>query len=442
MTDAILIAAPRSGAGKTTVTLGLIAALRKRGKAVRALKCGPDYIDAAFHAAASGEDCPNIDSWAMSPGHMSRILASSAEGRELVVIEAAMGLFDGVTDAGRRSGAAADIAALFRIPVILVVDIRGQAQSAGAVVRGFATYDPEVSLAGVILNGVASERHRLMASEGIDAAGIPIFGWLPRSPEIALPDRHLGLVQAREQPNLREEIDRIADYVAGSIDLDLIAAAAHPPVLAPAGEGDGAGTASLRPPGQRIAVAKDDAFSFMYAHLDAAWRRQGAEIFHFSPLADEAPPPDCDCCWLPGGYPELHGGTLAAAQKFHAGLTAFAQDRPVHGECGGYMVLGESLEDADGCRHRMAGLLGHSSSFAGRRLHLGYRRAHLACDSVLGAAGAVVRGHEFHYATAEQEDIDQPLVELADAHGQSLGAAGGRRGMVSGAFFHSIAAET
>ena len=439
--QALLIAAPRSGAGKTTVTLGLIAALRRRGKTVRALKCGPDYIDAAFNAAASGEDCPNIDSWAMSPGHMSRILASAADGRDLVVVEAAMGLFDGITGPGRASGAAADVAALFRLPVVLVVDIAGQAQSAGAVVRGFATHDPDVTIAGVILNGVASERHRLMASEGIAAAGVPILGWLPRAPEIALPDRHLGLVQARERHELHTEIDRIADLVQASVALDGVEAVAQTPNFATSAAHDGPRTVTLRPPGQRIAVARDDAFSFMYAHLDAAWRQAGADIVHFSPLADEAPPPECDCCWLPGGYPELHAGALAGAKNFHTGLAAFAKDRPVHGECGGYMVLGKSLEDADGHRHGMTGLMGHSTSFARRRLHLGYRRANVIADSVLGDTGAAVRGHEFHYATVSQEDLDNPLVELTDAHGQSLGMAGGRRGLVSGTFFHSIAAE-
>jgi cobyrinic acid a,c-diamide synthase len=438
---ALLIAAPKSGSGKTTVTLGLIAALRKRGRSVRALKCGPDYIDAAFHAAASGDACPNIDSWAMSPVHMRQILADAGEGQEMVIIEAAMGLFDGVVGQGRQSGAAADVAALFKIPTILVVDMGGQGQSAGALVRGFASYDPDVTIVGVILNGVASERHRLMAAEGIEAAGVPILGWVPRASGIALPDRHLGLVQARERPGLQREIDRIAEHVAATVDLEQIEAVARPITVDEVVPQDGWTSDTLRPPGQRIAVAQDDAFSFMYAHLDAAWRGQGAEIVHFSPLADQAPTPDCDCCWLPGGYPELHGGAIAAARNFHAGLAEFAKSQPVHGECGGYMVLGESLEDADGNRHNMAGLLSHSTSFARRRLHLGYRRAHLTGDCILGVAGAAVRGHEFHYATAEDEELDDPLAELTDAQGQSLGVAGGRRGLVSGTFFHAIAAE-
>jgi len=196
----------------------------------------------------------------------------------------------------------------------------------------------------------------------------------------------------------------------------------------------------MPPPGMRIALAQDAAFSFVYPHLLDGWRRQGAEIVTFSPLADEPPPEDCDSCWLPGGYPELHAGRLAAAHRFRVGLLRFAATRPVHGECGGYMVLGESLEDADGVSHAMTGLLGHATSFAKRKLHLGYREARLLSDSPLGRAGSLVRGHEFHYAALIAAGNDEPLVELADGQGLMLGKAGGRRGHVTGTFFHAIAA--
>jgi cobyrinic acid a,c-diamide synthase len=197
----------------------------------------------------------------------------------------------------------------------------------------------------------------------------------------------------------------------------------------------------LRPPGQRIALAADSAFSFVYPHVLSGWRRAGAEVKTFSPLADEPPPAHCDACWLPGGYPELHAGALAAAHRFRAGITRFAQTRPVHGECGGYMILGEGLEDADGVRHPMLGLLGHATSLAARKLHLGYRRARLLADGALGAAGTVIRGHEFHYAALVSAGHDEPLADLADAEGEPLGPAGGRRGHVSGTFFHAIAEE-
>ncbi|EFH09182.1 putative cobyrinic acid a,c-diamide synthase, partial [Pseudoroseomonas cervicalis ATCC 49957] len=244
------------------------------------------------------------------------------------------------------------------------------------------------------------------------------------------------LVQAREQGDLPALLDRLADLAEAGLELDAIAAAASPlPALA----ADAA--PPLPPPGQRIAIAQDDAFSFLYPHLLSGWRAAGAELLPFSPLADQAPDDSADACWLPGGYPELQAGRLAAATRFLAGLRRFAGTRPVHGECGGYMLLGEGLEDASGTRHAMAGLLGHATSFARRRMTLGYRAARLLADGPLGRAGTLLRGHEFHYATVSEAGSDAPFATLADAAGQPLGAAGGRRGRVSGSFFHAIATE-
>ena len=440
---ALLIGAPRSGAGKTTLAIGLIAALSRRGRRVRALKCGPDYIDAAFHNAASGTDCANIDSWAMSPGHMAAILRSAVDEDGILIVESAMGLFDGVAGNPGRSGAAADIAIRFGIPVILVIDIAGQAQSAGAVARGFAAFDPDLEVGGAILNGVASERHLRTASEGLAAAGIPLLGWIPRRERFRFQDRHLGLVQARERHDLAREIEALADQVSETVDLKRVVALARAPLeTGDTGEADRFATRSLDPPGQRIALAEDDAFSFFYAHMAADWRRQGAGIVRFSPLNDEPPPGDCDCCWLPGGYPELHAGRIASARRFLEGLAAFAEAHPVHGECGGYMVLGKALEDADGNTHEMAGLMGHRTSFRNRKLHLGYRRAVASQDCLLGRAGTAVRGHEFHYATVLDDGADDAFLTVFDGEGRKLGTGSGRRGNVSGTFFHAIARET
>ena len=195
----------------------------------------------------------------------------------------------------------------------------------------------------------------------------------------------------------------------------------------------------MTPPGQRVALAHDAAFSFIYPHLLRGWREAGAEIVPFSPLADQPPPAGCDVCWLPGGYPELHAEALAAAGRFRSGLAGFAATRPVHGECGGYMVLGAQLEDAAGVSHAMTGLLSHATSFAKRRMNLGYREATLLTDSAIGPAGAVVRGHEFHYARVTDPGSDLPLATLRDGLGQDLGPGGGRRGAVTGSFFHAIA---
>jgi cobyrinic acid a,c-diamide synthase len=317
--------------------------------------------------------------------------------------------------------------------VLLVLDVSGQSQSAAAVVRGFAAHNPAVRVAGVVLNRVGSERHRKLVADAIAALTIPIVGAVPREESLRLPERHLGLVQAGEHADLSRRLEALAQMAERCLDLQAVIAAAAPPTV-----GAPSKAASLRPPGQRIALACDAAFTFIYPHIVEGWRRAGAQIVPFSPLADEPPPDDSDCSWLPGGYPELHAGTLAGASRFRTGLARFAQTRPVHGECGGYMVLGEGMEDARGHRHAMTGLLGHTTSFAKRKLHLGYREARLLCDGPLGGAGSRVRGHEFHYASLTANG-DAPLSELTDGQGRPLGPSGSRRGNVSGTFFHAIA---
>jgi cobyrinic acid a,c-diamide synthase len=429
-----IVAAPHSGAGKTTVTLALLAALMRRGLRVRAAKAGPDYIDPAFHEAVTGSASVNLDSWAMSANLLNALTAQTAADADLFVVEGVMGLFDGAPASPGRSGATADLAAHFGLPVVLVIDVSRQAQSAAALVRGFAAHDPAVRIAGVILNRVASERHRGLVAGAVAPLGIPMLGAAPREHTLTLPERHLGLVQAGEHADLKNLVERLAAMAEQHFDLEAIAACAAPLAIKSATHAP-----PLPPPGQRIALAHDRAFSFVYPHVIDGWRRAGAEILPFSPLADEPPARDADSCWLPGGYPELHAATLAAARQFVGGLRRFAQTRPVHGECGGYMVLGQSLEDAQGKQHAMTGLLGHSTSFAKRKLHLGYRSARLLSDSVLGRGGTALRGHEFHYATLTVSGDDDGFAECSDAEGRALGSSGGRRGRVSGTFFHAIA---
>jgi cobyrinic acid a,c-diamide synthase len=318
--------------------------------------------------------------------------------------------------------------------VLLVLDVSGQSQTAAAVVRGLALHDPGVHIAGVVLNRVGSERHRQLVTDAIEATGVPVVGALPRDAAWTMPERHLGLVQANEHGDLAARLDGLADMAQRHLALDRIMAMAASFAPGPANRAP-----ALPPPGQRIAIASDAAFTFMYPHVRDGWRRDGAEIVTFSPLADEPPPDDCEVCWLPGGYPELHAGVLAQAHRFHEGLRRFGATRPVHGECGGYMMLGEGLEDAQGARHAMVGLLGHATSFATRKLHLGYREARLLTDGVLGRAGSTIRGHEFHYATLVSPGDDSAFIEMRDAKGQLLTGAGGRRGHVSGTFFHAIA---
>ncbi len=434
-TPGLVISAPASGTGKTTLMLGLLRAFAQRGKTVQPFKSGPDYIDPAFHRAASGRASVNLDSWAMSRGMIASQISAGADA-DLVLAEGSMGLFDGVAVTGETgNGASADISELTGWPVVLVIDVSGQAQSAAAVAKGFASYNPNVKLAGVVLNRVASPRHDALTRVGMDAMGIEVLGSLPRVKSIEMPERHLGLVQAQEQAGLDAILDDAAKFVSEHVDMDRLLAAAQPckPITGPAPR--------LTPPGQRIALAQDDAFSFVYPHLVAAWRAAGAEILPFSPLADQAPDNSADICWLPGGYPELHAGRIAAAQNFRTGLQAFATTRPVHGECGGYMAMGEALIDKDGNRHQMAGLLGLVTSYAKRKMHLGYRQAELTHPLPGFAPQSQLRGHEFHYSTI-LEQPDTPLACVRDANGAEVPETGSVRGFASGTFFHLITEAT
>jgi cobyrinic acid a,c-diamide synthase len=433
----ILLAAPRSGSGKTTLTLGLLRALRQRHIQVAGLKCGPDYIDPAFHAAATGRPSLNLDSWAMKPELLRSLARHAGTNSDILICEGSMGIYDGVPPAKGRSGASADVAAALGLPVLLLLDVSGQAQTAAAIVKGCMTYDLRIKVSGVVLNRVGSSRHLQLVSEAVEALGVPVVGRMPKSDSVGLPERHLGLVQAGETVDLDSKLDAMAAFVEEHVDIDRIvhdlATEMNTTSIRP--------RVALRPPGQRIAIARDEAFSFIYPHILLGWRNMGAEILFFSPLADEPPPADCDVCWLPGGYPELHAARLAASSRFLAGLRSAATEIPVHGECGGYMTLGETLTDASGVDYQMAGLLSVRTSFAKRKMQLGYRDACLAAANCLGARGTRLKGHEFHYASVVAMGTDEPFATVADAYGSDPAPAGSRRGHVTGSFFHVIAEE-
>jgi cobyrinic acid a,c-diamide synthase len=425
----LIVAAPASGSGKTLVTLALIATLRRRGTRVAAAKAGPDYIDPSFHALASGAPCLNLDPWAMRPATLAGLVGGLESAAEIVVCEGVMGLFDGTGPDG-ETGSTAELARLTGWPVVLVVDAKGQGASVAALVAGFVRHDPAVTVAGIVFNRVAGPRHRSMLEAAIarHLPGLSCLGAVPFDPRLVLPERHLGLVPATEAA---PAVD-VAEHAAAALDIDGLAALARPSRLPIAGP-----VAPLPPLGQRIAVARDDAFAFIYPSVLDGWRRQGAEIAFFSPLADEAPV--SDAVYLPGGYPELHAGLLADRTNFLSGLRgAAASGAAIYGECGGYMVLGETLADAEGHTHRMAGLLPLATSFAERRLHLGYRQARLLAGGVLGGKGAVFRGHEFHYATILREGDAEPLFDVCDASENGLGPCGLRLGGVAGSFLHLI----
>ena len=436
MTAGIIIAAPSSGSGKTSVVLGLLRLMARRGIAVASAKVGPDYIDPAFHAAASGRPCYNLDSWAMRPASLAALAAKAAENADRVVCEGVMGLFDGAfVPAGQPDGSTADLAAATGWPVALVIDGRGMTGSAAAVLSGFARLRPDIRITGVIFNRVAGERHKAAIADACarHCPEVKLLGFLPAQTSLAMPSRHLGLVQAAERADLQDFLDGAAALVEAHLDLDGLVGLAEPSRLAA-----GAGAALIAPLGNHIAVASDTAFAFAYPALLEGWRAAGAEISRFSPLDDQGPPPQCDAVYLPGGYPELHAGALAASAGFLDGLRrAAARGAVLYGECGGYMVLGRGMEDAQGNRHAMAGLLSLETSFARRKLHLGYRRAELMADSPLGGTGTGFRGHEFHYASILAEE-GAPLFQIADAAGAPLGRAGLVEGKVAGSFVHLI----
>lgn len=429
----LLVSAPSSGTGKTTVMLGLLRALADDGLVVQPFKSGPDYIDPAFHEAAAGRASFNLDTWAMD-GTLIDAISRQSAGADICVAEGSMGLYDGVATRGQSGfGSSAETAQRMGWPVVLVLDVGGQAQSAAASALGFRAYAPDLPFAGVILNRVASPRHERLIRLGMEAAGIPVLGALPRRGDLTLPERHLGLIQAVEHPDLDAAITTYAAFLRENVDLAALRAAATATAAAK--------DAPLpKSPAQRIALARDAAFSFTYPHLLKGWRDAGAEIVPFSPLADEGPDENADLVWLPGGYPELHAGKLAAASTFLDGLRKHAETRPVHGECGGYMAMGQALIDKEGTRHQMAGLLGLVTSYEKRKFHLGYRRAVLDQPMPGWDTGTALRGHEFHYSTILDQP-DQPLAQVADADGNPVPETGSRRGHATGTFFHLITAE-
>ncbi len=442
----LIIAAPKSASGKTVVTLGLLRHLRRLGTQVASFKAGPDYIDPAFHRAASGRVSINLDCWAMRPATIRRLIAGLGGDAELIIGEGVMGLFDGAAVAEGEDGSTAALAAMTGWPVVLVMDVKGQGASAAAVLQGLARFRTDVAVTGVIFNRVGSEKHALLLRDACCRATpeIAVLGAIPADPALKLQSRHLGLVQAREITGLGQIFDRAAEVIARHVDIGQLSGLARPASFKTADERPDSGAVAplrlLAPLGQRIAVAADDAFAFAYPALLTSWREAGAEVRLFSPLADEAPANDADAVYLPGGYPELYGGRLANNGGFLGGLrAAAARGAVVFGECGGYMVLGRAITDEDGETHEMAGLLPLETSFSQKRLHLGYREVTLSPDATpLGAKGTGFRGHEFHYASTVNEGPGESLFAAQNAAGERLGASGLRQGSVLGSFIHLI----
>ncbi len=424
----LLIAAPHTGSGKTTITLGLLRAMRDAGLSVAAAKTGPDFIDPAYLEAACGSPAINLDPWAMRPDLITALASRASEGGKMLIVEGMMGLYDASADG---KGSTADLAATLQLPVLLVVDCARMSHSVAAIVRGFREHSTSIDVAGVILNNVSGPRHEAMLRNALEVLRTPILGVIARAADVSLPSRHLGLVQAGEHSDLEAFIQRCAKMVSEAVDFGQLTriAARFTQFVA------SAAVPRLKAPGKKLAIAKDAAFAFSYNHLLQGWQRQGVELSFFSPLANQAPHENADAICLPGGYPELHAATLAKAEQFIDGMKA-ARERGavIYGECGGYMVLGESLIDASGTAHKMLGFLGLTTSFEKRKLHLGYRRIRF-CDG-LGFRGGF-NAHEFHYTSIVSEEGAR-VFEVRDALDNNIGQAGLVEGRVYGSFMHLI----
>ena len=390
---ALLIAAPASGQGKTTVTAALARLHTRQGRRVTVFKCGPDFLDPQIHAVASGRPCQNLDLGMCGEADARWRLARAAADSDLIIIEGVMGLFDGTPSA-------ADIACRFNIPVMAMIDAGAMAQTFGAVAHGLAIYRPELPFAGVLANRVGSERHSAMARDSLPA-GMSWFGALPRNPEAALPERHLGLLQAAEITDLESRLDLLADALAASATVDLPKpvnfAAAPTPTIAPVLAG------------KRLAIARDAAYGFIYPANLETLIRLGAELHFFSPVAGD-PLPDCDAIWLPGGYPELHADRLSQNHTLWAALNVHvAAGKPLLAECGGMMSLFEEVTDKAGVSHRFGGLLPGRSVMQKRLAALGTQFTELPEGRL--------SGHTFHYSKSETPLV--PLVQAITADGQS-----------------------
>jgi cobyrinic acid a,c-diamide synthase len=417
-----LIAAPQSGSGKTTVSLAIMAAFTRRGLVVAPFKCGPDFIDPGYHGLVTGRPSINLDGWMCPAGFVRETWFLHTADADLAVIEGVMGLFDGIGSSSRE-GSSAQIAAIAGVPVVLVVNARGMAASGAALVKGFVDFDPQVRVAGVIFNNVGSASHAELLREAVAAycPGIVCFGCIPRDEGLAIPSRHLGLVTAEDNPLSAEFIDRLAQMAEECLDLGRLAEL----------EVVREGKASPRPQtstlpegtGVKIAVARDAAFCFCYPDNLRLLRETGAELVFFSPLADGGFPPDISGIYLPGGYPELYAERLMANASLKAAImSAVCADMPVYAECGGLVYLSEGLEDgAD-----FVGIFSVRARMLPRRKALGYRQVELTTDSILGAAGNVARGHEFHYSEISSMPEDVQRLYRVTRRGQELADEGYR----------------
>lgn len=398
---AFLIAGTHSGCGKTTVTLGVMAALQKKGLAVQPFKCGPDFIDPTLHRLVTGKVSRNLDLWMSGEDFVQSCFVNHAQKGDVAVIEGVMGLFDG------SGSSSASLAKVLGLPVVLVVDARSTAESMAAVVKGFESLDPAVNLAGVILNRVGSDRHLELLTGAIrEHCRTEILGYLPRAMEFSIPDRHLGLHMGDDDPISQEALDKLAVAVTEHIDLDRLGNLTTGDGGDWSSFGDRSGGAKVDIlPGDkvRIGVARDRAFCFYYEDNLDLLVQAGAEIVEFSPLTDHALPENLQGIYLGGGYPELYADQLSANSGMCKSVHAWATGgKPMYAECGGFMYLTEGITDTAGKFYPLAGVYPVKARMKKGRVALGYRQAELMDDSMLGLQNTNLRGHEFHYSEIDE----------------------------------------
>ncbi|MGH2458909.1 MAG: cobyrinate a,c-diamide synthase [Chloroflexota bacterium] len=420
-----VVAAPASGAGKTTVVAGLLRAFRRRGSRVQPFKAGPDYIDPSYHQRAAGRPCRNLDTWMIPPAALRELYRRATADVDLAVIEGMMGLFDGRE--GGEDGSTAQLAKLLRAPVVVVIDVGRSSRTAGAIALGCQRFDPDLAVAGFILNGVGGEGHRRWAGDAIaEATGLPVFGWLAHRDDLALPERHLGLIPTTEQRIGEDFFDRLADQIERSFDLDALLELRGPDA-GPSIAGPSLFPVDDRPVVATIGLAVDEAFSFYYEDNLDLLRAWGARLIPFSPLRDTRLPPDLDALYLGGGFPELYAERLAANHALREAIrAAAAAGMPIYGECGGLMYLSEGIVDFDRRRHPMVGLVPGWSAMTSQRLTLGYREVRARRDTALLRQGQTARGHEFHWSALEAAPpAEASAYDLAGASARYEGFAKG-----------------
>ncbi len=410
---ALLIAGTHSGCGKTTLTLGVMAALARRGLAIQPFKCGPDFIDPSLHRMVTGRVSRNLDVRMCGADFVRRTFHKNGAGCDCAVVEGVMGLFDG------GEGSAAHLAKTLDLPTILVIDVRSAAESVAAVAHGFATLDPGVRLSGIICNRVGSDKHRQMIAEALGAhCDLPLIGFLPRNEAVSIPSRHLGLHMGEEHPLQGTGLEQLINLIENHLDLDLL--------LKIAGQRTALVEPSTGPlvecgPPVRIGVARDAAFCFYYEDNLDLLVEAGAELVFFSPLHESALPPRLDGLYLGGGYPELHAQALSGNSGLREEIRRFAEEgKPVYAECGGFMYLCHSITDQDGARFPMVGLYPFSARMQPRLRSLGYRQPLVEHDCLLATRGTVLHGHEFHYSTIENSDTFPAAYHLADGRSEGF----------------------